>query len=870
MTQKWILRDNDLILAAGFEIGGKALNLRKLKSAGFNVPEFMVIPNQSVQKLKALTNFPDTFLTELSENVGNNFCLSVRSSVSDEDGLNSSFAGMMTSVLNVKGMKSLITAIQTVIRSADSELVQNYRKNQNAENTNIGMGVILQQMVQSEVSGVLFTAHPTTGNREQMCLSASMGLGEGVVSGLADCDEWDFDWKNSKEISERISKKEKTVVSKGNESGVEVREVSNSQQNQSCLTFDQRKEIYQAGLKISKLYSWPQDIEWSWAGGKLVLLQSRPITAKSLMNAWGEPGLFLNNSNIQESFCGLTLPLTFSFASEAYRQVYNQSLKLMNFAPSEIQKHNLRHSRMLAVVQGQVYYNIWSWYEGLLILPSFGKNKADMEKMMGLENPLAFVQNQDLTGIEKLQRVPHMIKMITRLVIKFAGIKKHVNTFLNDFDAKYKKFERSGLFLKTETELFDLIHHYKTVFMENWSTPILNDFYVMMNNGKVMRVLERLNLSDKYPELLMGEKLESTEHTKRLIRLSKNIHQKSFGSALLQSAQSLADLKDQLQGLAPELFADLEDYLYRYGDRVPGELKLETLSSFQDGSFVLDCLKNLSQHQGIEDLEEKELRLRAQAEKFVFQRIKETLGLMTLLSFKSSLKKLRYGIQAREAMRLQRTRSFGVFRALYSEIGVRWSQRQITSDARDIFYLTESEIEDAFYGKSFLIGLQDLIDLKKKTAASYQNSNLEGSLELTQPVVASSLAKKMMSKISSGDKVQGIGCFPGQVTSQVCRMPELDSKKQVDGKILATVRTDPGWAPLFPRIKALLVERGSRLSHSAIVARELGIPTIVNLPNLMNWIQDEEVLHMDGETGTIRKEHGTQRNAGASTAVSKD
>ena len=123
------------------------------------------------------------------------------------------------------------------------------------------------------------------------------------------------------------------------------------------------------------------------------------------------------------------------------------------------------------------------------------------------------------------------------------------------------------------------------------------------------------------------------------------------------------------------------------------------------------------------------------------------------------------------------------------------------------------------------------------------------------------LTGKAAEAISSGDSVKGIGCCPGVVRAQVRVVRDPKSASLKGGEILVAERTDPGWIMLFPVCAGLLVERGSLLSHSAIVAREMGIPAIVSIPGVMSWARDGEWVEMDGATGVARKIAG--RAAGA-------
>ena len=157
-----------------------------------------------------------------------------------------------------------------------------------------------------------------------------------------------------------------------------------------ALNGSEIQEIYLLGREITQKKGYPQDIEWTIKEGAIYILQTRNITHLPPELPLNQEPYIFDNSNIQESFCGPTLPLTFSFAREAYRQVYNQLMKIMGFSQTIINREDPRHKRMLALIRGRVFYNINNWYKGLLLMPSFSRNKKDMEQMMGLENPVDF------------------------------------------------------------------------------------------------------------------------------------------------------------------------------------------------------------------------------------------------------------------------------------------------------------------------------------------------------------------------------------------------------------------------------------------------------------------------------------------------
>src|SRR4030095_1464748 len=187
-------------------------------------------------------------------------------------------------------------------------------------------------------------------------------------------------------------------------------------------------DLAQLGDAIESAEGAPRDIEWTIAGGEIWFLQARPITSLkpavdketdhgqlATNNAKGEsrpsePAIVWDNSNIQESYCGVTTPLTFSFAQRAYASVYEQTMRAVGIRESIIAQHRPMLHNLLGLISGRVYYNLNNWYRGLLLLPAFRRNKEDMERMMGVDEPVDFITDEALDTAARLRRIPLMAR----------------------------------------------------------------------------------------------------------------------------------------------------------------------------------------------------------------------------------------------------------------------------------------------------------------------------------------------------------------------------------------------------------------------------------------------------------------------------
>lgn len=836
--------------------GEKAERLEWMQANGFNVPPFIVLSSEEIQS-EAAKSRVDSFLNTFPKNTA----FAVRSSVAGEDSGESSFAGIMESYLNQTGAPQILECAVRVVESANSEKARLYRLHRGLPVEGIQTSVIVQKMVFADKAGVLFTADPASGDRRKTLISAAYGSCEGVVSGLSDCDE--FVVEREQITKQNIYKKKTARKTTRGGSGVEDFEVPESLSSVPVLVEDEVVELDLVGRLLARKFGEPLDIEWAIESNRIYLLQCRPISSPALKTELNAPKIVFDNSNIQESFCGVTLPLTFSFASQAYCSAYSQLMRAAGFSDVEVQKHHHRHRNMISFVRGRVYYNINNWYEGLKLLPAFKRNKADMEKMMGLERPVDFVSSTELTLWQKLAVAPRLFRTLANLVFNFSIIGRKYRKFTQRFDDEYTRIRSLPLVEMTSVELHLLLKEITVNFLKLWDTPLYNDFYVMVYNGKVTRRLKTLGLEKRTGDLLLVEGLESTAPTKKLVEIAEMISQRSEVKKLF--AKSGEALWQDLNCAAPAIYDKCMEYIEAYGDRVAGELKLETTTLRQDKSFLESLIRSYlySNRLSLSDFLSHEIQVRTLAETEVFTQIHATQGRRALATFKSDLKKLREGIFNRESMRLRRTRLFGLVRIVYREIGSRWAAGGLLSKPEDIFYLTEDEITDYFDGRAASADLKSIVEARRAEFQRYENEEIPNHIQAPAPIYNKTFKEERAE--STEGALSGTGCYPGVVTADVDVRFTPGDPETLKGKILCTVRTDPGWAPVFFNIKGLIVERGSTLSHSAIIARELGIPAIVGVEQLTKRLSTGEQITMDGQSGLITQSHAARTNESQNT-----
>ncbi|WP_433623260.1 phosphoenolpyruvate synthase [Nocardia sp. CA-120079] len=901
--------------------GGKARGLYTLHNGGFRVPDWVVLGTDVFNRFLIETDtgadlativlnvtssddldsalaagaelraaivdapLPQPVLELIADAYGRlgAVAIAVRSSAVVEDGPGQSYAGQFDSFLNVNGVDAVAARVRDCWASAFSERSIRYAFAHGQSRAD-AIAVVLQRLIDARSSGVMFTASPISGAADELVVSAVYGLGEGLVSGAVDADSVVVDKSSGTVLETTVGDKDRSYAPSG-EQGCTTLEVEPQRREAAVLADAELAELVEWGRKLEADFGAPQDIEWAIDADGLWFLQSRPITTAvtdgpvrgAVLRGAGEvladgDERIWDNSNIIESFSGITSPLTYTTAADIYGRVYHGYAKSLRVPDAQLRQTDRWTPVLLGYFHGRVYYNLLHWYRMVGIAPGYPLNRKVLEAALGVDEPLPDEIAKTLrpfTFRTPLARLRSRAITTVTYVRRLFGIDEMVDTFMSDFYRVYDEYDALDYSTLTGEQAYAAYRKVDRDLVERWGPLMVLDAILLTCTG-LMYLLTKL-LLPKAPEWFLyavvgpGADVESAEPARAMTELAQFVRKDPELVSLINSTapeQIYDAVRDRTE------FRDrIEDYIDRYGYRSLDELKLETPDLREEPASLFVMLRSAigrvgeaAQHsRGAEADEYLDANLRGFRRR-IYERLRG---------------KVNRCAAHRERLRFCRTRAFGMVKRMIRVMGRDLVARGVIDEFDDVFALTVQELRSC-YDSSVVSsdlqavasgvvssdlqavasgGLRDLVAARKAQRARDAELVAPARFVTSGPIFGrAELARQGWVPVTDTPAATVGTVLPG--TPSASGIVEgtavvVDEPRDVAGGIVVAYRTDPGWVAALPSASALVIERGSPLTHVAIVARELGVPTVVQIKDLTKKIRSGMGIRVDGTNGTV-------------------
>jgi pyruvate,water dikinase len=882
-------------------VGGKAFNLGELITAGLPVPPGFCVTTTAfdlflascprrtelsrllaqcfgddIRRIAELSReirycLAEVHVPEVVKNVvlsawkefGGERNFAVRSSATVEDAAGMSFAGQFESILNVRGADALLAAIKSCWLSLFSERALVYLARQRVPAEKVRMAMLVQEMVEAERAGVVFTADPLTGATDRFVVECVSGLGEGLVQGTVQPERFVVEKQTGRALAspaESLSQDSGGTsytspqsIKMAEQSGTRVTRPSEShvsRQPQSAraplLSPATLARLCDLTRRTEHLFSAPQDIEWAQRDGEVFLLQSRPITTKAPVKTWEDRQIW-TNVNIGEVFPDVMTPITWSMLQSLLGAV-GSLFRLMGADVTRAQPAGL--------VAGRLYSNANTFLAAVKPFSFLHKGLPDLSRAVGGDLVEAYRQAPLTLSPEDLPDLgfcwPKFILSWPRILF---GLITHLPRRGDASMARLKN--RTDELVRLDLGAMsapELTHFCIRLFREAFKDW---DLLYLMAQAAALPVLKKacrdwlgesdLTLGGRLFAALGG--MPDAEAGLALWRLAVLAHADGDTEAAVSSEKRWPQVCAKLchTGHGRKFLTAWDAFMTEHGHHCRGELELFNARWSETPDYVLGVVRGYLRSIGQSDPLENQRQLAGERKRLTEQCRQRLKNPIKRWIFSWSLRRAQKLAVFREEMKSQLVRQFAFTRRVLLVLGQRLHEQGSLSGRDDIFFLEISELEPvATGGASF--DWRERIELRRR--------EYEKNLKLNPPRVVNGRfdpnAPAWPVANADAKLLGGIPVSPGIVTGPARVILRTDDHEQVlAGEILIAPFTDPAWSPYFITAAGLVVEQGGILSHGSIVAREYGLPAVTNVAAATRVIRTGDLVQVDGNRGCV-------------------
>ncbi len=725
----------------------------------------------------------------------------VRSSSTFEDLAQAAFAGQHDTFLNVRGVEAILTKVRECFGSLWQDRAVLYRRHQGFAQKEARMAVAVQRQIPCDRAGVGFSIDPVTGRIDHLIIDANYGLGESVVAGECEIDHFELDKASLKTVHTTLG--HKTYMVQAARDGVVEQEVPANLADVASLDDGQLQAVAQLLKKVEAHYGWPQDIEWGWQGGDLYLFQSRPVT--TFQPRW-------TRDESAERFPRPMTPLSWDFLQVAFKQSLAHSLALMGLPP----------------LQGDWF----AWFD---------------HYVYGNQNAVALIASYRPLKARSPQELVAEIPVLRR---RYAWVQELPVRWARDLDRyllRLGRLEAEPLEGMTIPEIWD----HMTRLLDVATAYFQPNIAISMTQAFLHRLLHALVGMAIGPEqaLAVVDGLLAGCDTKTAV-INRELHE--LVQTIVQTpalAQALAQQGGQkihdggVLAKFPEFQARFVRFLEDHGHR---EMDMDYYHpTWRDNPVVvLDALALILGSRGSEEPADtaRTLRLRfAETELRFLSRVPEELRFF----YREMIRLTRTYTSLDDLEHYQTTRVNPLARHAVLALGRRLQERGIVAAPEEAFFLHKRDVEELVAQYPH----EDRTAFRAQVQAGKQA--YDAALQRSPAWVLEEAPTEVL--LTDSGVLTGLPGSPGKVTGACFRvLSPSDFARFPKGAILVARTTNPAWTPLFYSAGGLITESGGPLSHGAVTAREMMLPAVMSVRDVISKLRDGQVVTVDGTQGTVR------------------
>jgi phosphohistidine swiveling domain-containing protein len=783
--------------------------VEKLRDALLGVP----IPSRVANQIKA------AYTKLATPRYDDILPVAVRSSATDEDLPDASFAGLYDSFLGIQGDSNVLDAVHKCWASIWSARAIQYRNNHQLNHNDVFMGVIVQRMVNANVSGVSFTANPITGDTSQMLTNSIWGLGEILVSGEVTPDEWIISKETGEILRKKISRKEIMMMEVNGE--VQRAKVSTPKCAQATLTYAQLMTLRSIGIQLEEYFGFPLDIEWALREENFYILQARPITKSFIKNNttttnldnkfeirgyWTRLGF---EEWLQEPLSPLFATLILPRLSTSVDLLIKSRLKLSRKPPTWCVLNGYYYARGDIACSPQLFLAPQKFIQNIGKVADEWHNDI-LPRQTGLIGNLSNFDNRQATAVE---------------------IYEHLNLVLEANSQSFAWVIFTGVMAKISVGIFSRLYKF---------------------------IMGKTDLD--YFTLLSGFPNKSIEADEALWQLSKLASSSDDLRSLILNRDSGTEREwlEKIKSIG-NWYDHLCEWINLYGHRV---FNLDILyKTMQDDPFIaLQVIRNYVESNGQSPDQRRQQREQERmfAEKlFQDQLAKKSFWVQRLLLYFCNMAQRYAAIRENRPFYLHV--GWPLMRRDILELGRRFVVYGLLQSVEDIFFLNADEF------RNFIAVVDEVrshdqtgkdLDFRvRNRKKERENQQLLFPPDHLNPNFAVNfLLNRLLSKSISRDTdiLLGSSGSSGKARGYACIVrSQRDFIKFNRGNILVAPYTNPAWTPLLSLAAGVVTERGGALSHAAIISREYGIPAVLGVLEATSLISDGDEIVVDGNSGRV-------------------